>query len=104
MIYVGIDVAKDTHFSAVKDSYGVVLLEPISFSNYAVGFSKLTKNFRRLTNQNYLSILNLQAFILKTSLLSFTKMPILLLLSRALCKSVTTLSLLSPVSVMLTVL
>lgn len=43
MIYVGIDVAKDTHFASAMDSNGVVLVEPFSFNNDAVGFSKLVK-------------------------------------------------------------
>lgn len=43
MIYVGIDVAKETHYAAVMDSNGVVLAEPFAFSNDSVGFSKLTE-------------------------------------------------------------
>ena len=43
MIYVGIDVAKGTHFASVTDSNGIVLIEPFSFNNDAVGFSKLVK-------------------------------------------------------------
>lgn len=43
MIYVGIDVAKETHFASVMDSNGVVLIEPFSFDNDAVGFSELVK-------------------------------------------------------------
>lgn len=42
MIYVGIDVAKETHYAAVMNSDSVVLSEPFAFSNDAVGFSKLT--------------------------------------------------------------
>ena len=41
MIYVGIDVAKTTHFAAVMNSDGVVLVEPFAFDNDAPGFSKL---------------------------------------------------------------
>ena len=33
MIYVGIDVAKTTHYAAVMDSDGVVLVEPFAFDN-----------------------------------------------------------------------
>lgn len=43
MIYVGIDVAKDTHYAAVSDSDGVVLIEPFSFCNNADGFGTLLK-------------------------------------------------------------
>lgn len=42
MIFVGINVAKETHYAAVMNSDGVVLTEPFAFSNDAVGFSKLT--------------------------------------------------------------
>ena len=41
MIYVGIDVAKTTHYAAAADSDGVVLVEPFAFDNDAPGFSKL---------------------------------------------------------------
>lgn len=41
MIYVGIDVAKSTHFAAVMNSEGVVLAEPFSFANDAPGFASL---------------------------------------------------------------
>ena len=41
MIYVGIDVAKTTHYAAVADSNGAVLVEPFAFDNDASGFSKL---------------------------------------------------------------
>lgn len=42
MIFVGIDVAKETHYAAIMNSDGVVLSEPFAFSNDASGFSKLT--------------------------------------------------------------
>ena len=41
MIYVGIDVAKDTHYAAAMNSDGVVLIEPFPFGNNADGFSSL---------------------------------------------------------------
>ena len=41
MIYVGIDVAKTTHYAAVMNSDGVVLVEPFACDNDAPGFSKL---------------------------------------------------------------
>ena len=43
MIYVGIDVAKDTHYAAAMNSDGVVLIEPFPFGNNADGFSSLIK-------------------------------------------------------------
>lgn len=42
MIFVDIDVAKETHYAAVMNSDGIVFCEPFAFSNDAVGFSKLT--------------------------------------------------------------
>lgn len=42
MIYVGIDVAKTTHYAAAMDSEGVVLVEPFAFNNDAPGFSLFT--------------------------------------------------------------
>lgn len=41
MIYVGIDVAKTTHYAAVMNSEGVVLIEPFAFDNDASGFASL---------------------------------------------------------------
>ena len=41
MIYVGIDVAKSTHYAAVMNSDGVVLTEPFAFANDAPGFASL---------------------------------------------------------------
>ena len=41
MVYVGIDVAKTTHYAAAADSDGVVLIEPFAFDNDASGFTKL---------------------------------------------------------------
>lgn len=41
MIYVGIDVAKSTHYAAVMNSEGVVLIEPFSFANDTPGFALL---------------------------------------------------------------
>ena len=41
MIYVGIDVAKETHYAAVMDDNNNVLVKPFDFTNDAVGFAKL---------------------------------------------------------------
>ena len=43
MIYVGIDVAKDTHYAAAMNSSGEVLVEPFPFENDAAGFCLLQK-------------------------------------------------------------
>ena len=43
MIFVGIDVAKDTHYAAVSDDSGAVLVKPFAFQNNARGFCLLLK-------------------------------------------------------------
>ncbi|MEA5092345.1 MAG: IS110 family transposase [Acidaminococcaceae bacterium] len=43
MIYVGIDIAKLTHFAAIMNSDGEVLVEPFPFTNDLTGFQKLLK-------------------------------------------------------------
>ena len=51
MIYVGIDVAKTTHYAAVMNSDGVVLVEPFAFDNDAPGFSKLISKIASFTQE-----------------------------------------------------
>ena len=41
MIYVGIDIAKQTHYAAIMNSDGEILSEPFAFSNDYSGFDKL---------------------------------------------------------------
>lgn len=48
MIYLGIDVAKNTHVTAAMSSEGEVLLQPFSFSNSADGFSKFKSRVETL--------------------------------------------------------
>ena len=43
MIYVGIDIAKQTHYAAIINSDGEVLVKPFAFSNDHSGFQKLLK-------------------------------------------------------------
>lgn len=43
MIYVGIDIAKQTHFAAIMNSDGEILVSPFSFTNDLNGFQKLLK-------------------------------------------------------------
>lgn len=43
MIFVGIDVAKDTHYATVSDDSGAVLVKPFAFQNNAEGFCLLLK-------------------------------------------------------------
>ena len=42
MIYVGIDIAKNTHWASAMNSDGEILLEPFSFQNNNEGFQKFT--------------------------------------------------------------
>jgi len=44
MIYVGIDIAKQTHYASFMNSDGEVLVEPFSFTNDLSGFQKLLKH------------------------------------------------------------
>lgn len=41
MIYVGIDIAKETHVAAAMDTNGLILLEPFAFQNDHEGFKLL---------------------------------------------------------------
>lgn len=54
MIYVGIDVAKETHFAAVMDSDGAVLVEPFPFNNDSSGFSSLVSKLKKFDKSNLL--------------------------------------------------
>ena len=40
MIFVGIDIAKNTHWASAMNSDGEILLEPFSFQNNNEGFQK----------------------------------------------------------------
>lgn len=44
MIYVGIDIAKQTHYAAIMNSDGEILVKPFAFSNDHIGFQKLLKH------------------------------------------------------------
>lgn len=45
MIFIGIDIAKSTHFASAVNSDGEVLVEPFKFSNDDEGFQKFIKTF-----------------------------------------------------------
>ena len=66
MIYVGIDVAKSTHYAAVMNSEGVVLAEPFAFDNDAPGFSLLLKRFPVIRKRSFSLDLNRPGSIQKT--------------------------------------
>ena len=44
MIYVGIDIAKQTHYASIMTSDGEILAKPFDFSNDHGGFQKLLKH------------------------------------------------------------
>lgn len=54
MIYVGIDIAKETHVAAAVDSDGVIIIEPFSFTNNHEGFKLLKSKLDTLDKSNLL--------------------------------------------------
>ncbi len=54
MIYVGMDVAKETHVAAAMDSDGVVLLDPFAFQNDHEGFQLLKAKLETLDKNDLL--------------------------------------------------
>lgn len=54
MIYVGIDIAKNTHWASAMNSDGEILLEPFSFQNNNEGFQKFTSKLSSFDKQKML--------------------------------------------------
>lgn len=54
MIFIGIDIAKSTHFASAVNSDGEVLVEPFKFSNDDEGFQKFIKTFSNYDISNCL--------------------------------------------------
>ncbi len=54
MIYLGIDIAKQTHVASALSDEGEVLLEPFEFSNDYEGFSRLLSNISSFNRDNLL--------------------------------------------------
>ena len=54
MIYVGIDIAKNTHWASAMNSDGEILLEPFSFQNSNDGFQKCIANLSSFDKQKML--------------------------------------------------
>ena len=48
MFYVGIDIAKNTHWASIMSSDGEIIKEPFSFSNDNSGFQKFLSNLETL--------------------------------------------------------
>ena len=54
MNYVGIDIAKQTHYASIMNSDGEILVEAFSFSNDHSGFQKLLKHLSSFPKENIL--------------------------------------------------
>ena len=54
MIYVGIDIAKNTHWASAMNSDGEILLEPFSFHNNNEGFQKFISKLSSFDKQKML--------------------------------------------------
>ena len=54
MIYVGIDVAKETHYAAVSDDSSKVLVKPFAFENTAEGFCLLLSKISEFPKEDVL--------------------------------------------------
>ena len=54
MNYVGIDIAKQTHYASIMNSDGEILAEPFSFSNDHAGFQKLLKHLSAFAKDDLL--------------------------------------------------
>ena len=54
MIYLGIDIAKNTHVASAISADGEILITPFSFSNDIAGFSLLMEKIRSLTKEQLL--------------------------------------------------
>lgn len=54
MIYVGIDIAKETHVAAAMSADGVIVIDPFSFSNNHEGFKLLKSKLETLDKNDVL--------------------------------------------------
>ena len=54
MIFVGIDIAKNTHWASAMNSDGEILLEPFSFQNNNEGFQKFISKLSNFDKQKML--------------------------------------------------
>ena len=54
MIFIGIDIAKNTHFASAVNSDGEVLLKPFSFSNSMDGFNLLLSRLNSFSTEDCL--------------------------------------------------
>ncbi len=48
MIFIGIDIAKSTHFASAVNSDGEVLINPFKFTNDNQGFNLFINTFKDL--------------------------------------------------------
>ena len=52
MIYVGVDIAKHTHYACVADERQKIITAPFSFSNDEAGYAKFRNAFRKYPKDN----------------------------------------------------
>lgn len=55
MIYVGIDVAKETYYATVSDASDKVLVKPFAFQNDAAGFALLLSKLSKFEKDEILA-------------------------------------------------
>ena len=53
MFYIGIDIAKNTHWASIMSYDGEIIKEPFSFSNDNSGFQKFISNLESLDKRKY---------------------------------------------------
>ena len=51
-IYVGVDIAKSTHYAAMTNQHGEILIEPFAFSNDKSGFDLFLETVKPFVSQN----------------------------------------------------
>ena len=54
MIFIGIDIAKNTHFASAVNSDGEILVNPFSFENSKKGFDLFLSKFKNIDLDNCL--------------------------------------------------
>ena len=53
MYYVGVDIAKRSHYAAAHDESGAVVVSPFPFDNTSQGFAKLLLDLRRMAVRSH---------------------------------------------------
>lgn len=70
-LYLGVDIAKETHFAAMTNQQGEILLPPFPFTNDNVGFNEFLEKVKPFfLRMNVLLALSLLLTMLPTSFIS----------------------------------